>query len=151
MGSTTIRGAVATFVDVTAYHDANRLQSIIDALPEHIAVVDPAGTIVMINTAWRYFACANGDKELKASGPGANYFNACLTGVHADDAIASAAVQGLREVLEGTRPGFSLDYPCHSPTEQRWFVMNVAPVIGKEYGAVISHVNISAGHLRTAP
>lgn len=37
--STTLRGAVATFVDVTAYHDARRLQSIIDALPEHIAVV----------------------------------------------------------------------------------------------------------------
>ncbi|MFZ4536031.1 chemotaxis protein CheB [Propionivibrio sp.] len=151
VASTTVRGAVATFVDVTAYHDAKRLQSIIDALPEHIAVVDPAGTIVMINTAWRRFARANGDLDLKASGPGANYFNACQAGIHADDAIASAAVQGLREVLEGTLPQFSLDYPCHSPTEQRWFVMNAAPVLGGDFGAVISHVNISSGYLRTTP
>lgn len=31
--SSALRGAVATFIDVTAFHDAKRLQSIIDALP----------------------------------------------------------------------------------------------------------------------
>jgi len=54
-----------------------------------------------------------------------------------------AAAQGLRCVLEGTLPLFSIEYPCHSPTQQRWFVMNIAPVVGNEFGAVISHVNIS--------
>jgi two-component system CheB/CheR fusion protein len=142
--STTVRGAVATFVDVTAYHDARRLQSIIDALPEHIAVVDPTGSIVMVNGAWRRFAQANGDRELKHAGPGTNYLDACKAGNHADDDIAEAAAQGLRHVLEGTTPLFSLQYPCHSPTEERWFVMNVAPVQGPDFGAVVSHVNISS-------
>lgn len=141
--STTLRGVVATFVDVTAYHDARRLQSILDALPEHIAVVDPLGTIVMINHAWRRFALANGDKDLQHSGLGANYLAACQAGNHADGSIASAATQGLRGVLEGSLPTFSLDYPCHSPTEERWFVMNVAPVAGDDFGAVISHVNVT--------
>jgi two-component system CheB/CheR fusion protein len=45
---------------------------------------------------------------------------------------------------------FSLEYPCHSPTEQRWFVMNVAPVTGTEFGAVVSHVNISSWYQRKA-
>jgi two-component system CheB/CheR fusion protein len=145
--SSTVRGVVATFVDVTAYHDARRLQAIIDALPEHIAVVDIIGKIIMINAAWRRFAMANGDADLKRTGLGANYLEACQAGNHGDSQIANAAAQGLRRVLEGSSPMFSLEYPCHSPTEQRWFVMNAAPVIGQEFGAVVSHVNVTAHHL----
>lgn len=143
--SSTVSGAVATFVDVTAFHDARRLQSIIDALPEHIAVVDPAGLIVMVNTAWCRFARANGDRDLQHSGVGSNYFDACRVSEepHADGAGAAAALRGLRSVLEGSAPSFAMEYPCHSATEQRWFVMNVAPVQGHEFGAVISHINIS--------
>jgi two-component system CheB/CheR fusion protein len=144
--SSTVRGAVATFVDVTAYHDARRLQGIIDALPEHIAVLDAPGTIVMVNAAWRRFARANGDKELKHTGPGSDYLAACQAGNHPDGEIASAAAVGLRGVLEGSSPLFSLEYPCHSPTEKRWFVMNVAPVLGEDFGAVVSHVNVTARH-----
>jgi two-component system CheB/CheR fusion protein len=146
--STTLHGAVATFVDVTAYHDAKRLQSIIDALPEHIAVLDSLGNIVLVNAAWRRFARANGDESLKSCGPGSNYFNACKTDSEDDGGIASAALRGVRGVLEGTLPLFSLDYPCHSPTEERWFVMNVAPVAGEDFGAVVSHINITSWHKR---
>lgn len=142
--SSTLRGAVATFVDMTAFHDAKRLQTIIDALPEHIAVVDQRGVIVMVNSAWRRFAMANGDGDLSKSGLGVNYMEVCQAGNHEDGSIAATASRGLRSVLEGSIPSFSLEYPCHSATEQRWFVMNVAPVSGEEFGAVVSHVNISA-------
>lgn len=146
VASGNVRGAVATFVDVTAFHDAKRLQTILDTLPEHIAVLDAAGSIVMVNAAWRRFASANGDAALKHSGLGANYFDACLAGNHEDGSIASAAIRGLRGVLEGTSPFFSLEYPCHSATEERWFVMNVAPVAGQNSGAVVSHVNVTTRH-----
>jgi two-component system CheB/CheR fusion protein len=145
--SSTDSGAVATFVDVTAIHDARRLQSIIDALPEHIAVVNPQGVILMVNAAWRRFAQANGDPELRHSGVGVNYMDACSTTLEKD---AGMAIAGLRQVLDGTLPAFSLEYPCHSPKEQRWFVMNVAPVVGEEFGAVVSHVNITTWHKRDA-
>jgi two-component system CheB/CheR fusion protein len=147
--STTVHGVVATFVDITAIHDARRLQSILDALPEHIAVVDPAGMIVMVNAAWRNFARANGDMDLQYSGPGINYLDVCHAGNHPDAAVASEAAKGLRAVLDGSIPLFSLEYPCHSPTEQRWFVMSVAPVTDGDIGAVISHVNISSWYQRT--
>lgn len=140
VSSTHLRGAVATFVDVTAYHDAQRLQAILDALPEHVAVLDPAGNIVMVNAAWRRFAQANGDADLSGSGPGINYLEKCRS----EEPTAIAAFKGVRGVLEGTLPIFSMDYPCHSPTEQRWFVMNVAPVAGHNFGAVVSHVNVSS-------
>ncbi len=145
--SSTVRGVVATFVDVTSYHDAKRLQAIIDALPEHIAVVDVIGKIIMVNAAWRRFAMANGDIDLKYSGVGANYLEACRAGSHEDDQVASTVAIGLRDVLEGSSPMFSLEYTCHSPTEQRWFVMSAAPVIGQDFGAVVSHVNVTARHL----
>jgi two-component system CheB/CheR fusion protein len=142
--SSTVRGAVASFVDVTSFHDAKRLQSVVDALPEHIAVVDPDGKIVMVNAAWRRFARDNGFEDLDNSGLGSSYLEACEAGIHEDGAIAIAAARGLRSVLEGTLPLFSMEYPCHSPSEQRWFLMNVAPAAGPDLGAVISHVNITA-------
>jgi two-component system CheB/CheR fusion protein len=144
--STPIHGVVATFVDVTAFHDARRLQSILDALPEHIAVLDHAGSIIMVNAAWQRFARANGDKNLRHSGPGVNYLDVCQAGQVHDDLDADAAYQGLRGVLDGSLPLFSMEYPCHSPTEERWFVMNVAPVMSQDIGAVVSHINISSWH-----
>lgn len=144
--STTIHGVVATFVDVTAFHDARRLQSILDALPEHIAVLDHSGTIVLVNAAWQRFARANGDKALQHSGVGINYLEVCQTGQPFGDKEAEAAYRGLRGILEGSMPLFSMEYPCHSPTEERWFVMSVAPVMNQDFGAVVSHINISAWH-----
>jgi two-component system CheB/CheR fusion protein len=146
--SSTVRGAVATFVDITAHHDAKRLQTIIDALPEHVAVLDPVGTIVMVNAAWRRFALANGDRDLQHSGPGINYLDVCQVSHLADEGVGGEAIRGLRGVLEGSLPMFTLEYPCHSPTENRWFVMNVAPVAGSDLGAVVSHVNISSWYQR---
>jgi two-component system CheB/CheR fusion protein len=137
------RGVVSTFVDISAWHDARRLQSILDGLPEHVAVLEPDGTIRLVNAAWRRFASDNGDPQLRHSGPGANYLAACqLEWPQADDS-AGAAVAGLRSVLEGRAPHFSIQYPCHSPTAQRWFVMHVAPVQGPEPGVVVSHVDVT--------
>ena len=142
--STTVRGAVATFVDVTAFHDAKRMQTVIDALPEHVAVLDPAGVILMVNQAWRRFARANGDPGLRKSGVGSSYLEVCRAARNDDSLIAEEAGKGLRGVLEGSLKSFSLRYPCHSPRETRWFVMNVAPVDSYGFGAVVSHVNISS-------
>jgi two-component system CheB/CheR fusion protein len=147
--STTGRGAVTSFVDVSAYHDAKRLQAILDGLPEHVAVLEPDGTIRMVNAAWRRFALANGDPDLKATGPGCNYLAACKADFEEDSVSAAAALGGLRSVLDGTLPSFSVEYPCHSQTEQRWFVMNVAPIPGPAFGAVVSHINVTPWFVRS--
>ncbi|KAA6182406.1 PAS domain-containing protein [Thiohalocapsa marina] len=144
--STPIHGVVATFVDVTAFHDARRLQAIIDGLPEHVAVLDHAGTIIMVNAAWQRFARANGDPMLRRSGLGVNYLEVCRSGSAAEDGTAREAYLGVRGVLEGSLPLFGMEYPCHSPTEERWFLMNVAPVMSQDIGAVVSHIDISRWH-----
>lgn len=143
--SSSLRGVVATFVDVTSFHDAKRLQSVIDALPEHIAVLNPEGEIVMVNAAWKRFAQANGDAGMRGTGVGANYLEAC----NADACdTGQYAAQGIRKVLDGTLPTFTLEYPCHSDTEERWFVMNVSRSLSTYFGAVISHVNVTHWHPR---
>ena len=138
------RGAVITFMDVTALHEVSRLQSIIDALAEHIAVLNRDGVITLVNAAWRRFAIDNGDPNLSHSGPGVSYLEVCKGMYQPTDQTATAAWRGVRDVLEGARSHFSLEYPCHSPTEERWFVMHVSAVTGEQPGAVVSHVNITA-------
>jgi len=142
--SSSAKGAVITFMDVTALHEVSRLQHIIDALSEHIAVLNSVGVITLVNTAWRKFAQDNGDAFLAHSGPGVNYLEVCKD-IHEppDDPTAITAQRGVREVLEGRLAHFSLEYPCHAPTEDRWFVMHVSPVGGEQPGAVVSHVNIT--------
>lgn len=138
-------GAVASFIDVTALNDGKRLQAIIDALPEHIAVLSMTGEIKLYNQAWMRFAKANGDPDLKNSGLGVNYLQVCKAATSEDQGTAQAAYQGLKSVLEGSQNRFSLCYPCHSPTEQRWFVMNVTHIHNQQdYAVVVSHANISA-------
>jgi two-component system CheB/CheR fusion protein len=142
--SSSVKGAVITFMDVTALHQVSKLQHIIDALSEHIAVLNSAGVITLVNNAWRKFAQDNGDPEMVHSGPGVSYLEVCQD-IHEppDDPTALSAQRGVREVLEGRRPHYSLEYPCHSPTEARWFVMHVSVLGGAQPGAVVSHVNIT--------
>lgn len=142
-------GAVATFVDITDFRDRQRLQTVLDALPEHIAVLEQDGTIALVNAAWTRFARANGDPGLTRSGVGVNYLEICRPGPdEANAGGARRAWKGIKSVLEGSAATFSMEYPCHSPHEQRWFVMNVAPIREHEFGAVVSHVDISAWYAR---
>ena len=135
--SSPVKGAVLSFLDVTALHEASRLQDIIDALAEHIAVLNSDGVITLVNQSWRHFAQENGDQHLLHTGPGINYLAVCSPD------LMGATQQGVRDVLLRKRLHFSLEYPCHSPTEDRWFVMHVSAIEGEQPGAVVSHVNIT--------
>jgi two-component system CheB/CheR fusion protein len=142
--SSSARGVVASFLDVTAMHDVARLQKIMDALAEHIAVLDSKGTITLVNAAWRRFAMENGDPDLTHTGPGVNYLTACRVSPALDDPSADRAARGIKDVLNGRQRHFTMEYPCNSPTEERWFVMHVSAIDGENAGAVVSHVNITA-------
>ncbi len=62
---------------------------------------------------------------------------------NAGDGLAAEALTGIRAVLQGDLPAFSQEYPCHSPTKQRWFHMRVGKLIGERMGVVISHTDIT--------
>ena len=100
------------------------LQNMIDALPCSAAVLNGEGTILAVNTTWRGFADANHFRDV-SYGVGMNYFGVCERVQGEDGDIALAAVRGMREVSARQRASFSLEYACHSPERQHWFVLQV--------------------------
>ena len=119
-------------------------RSILNSLAAHIALVDTSGRIIAVNQAWEQFARENGDPAFTRTGPGINYLQVCERAVDSGDELAAEVLAGLRLVLNGLRPDFMLEYPCHSPTEQRWFTLYASAFSGESGGAVVSHQNITA-------
>jgi two-component system CheB/CheR fusion protein len=139
-----ISGAVMTFFDITMLKDVQRLQGILDSLPVKIAVLDAAGIITQVNKAWREFAEKNGGQGLACSGPGSNYLDVCQTSTQgAEENLGETVSAGIRAVLNKQRASFSIKYPCHSATENRWFLLQAAPVDHSAGGVVVSHINIT--------
>lgn len=129
--------------------DSERLAyATLDALSEHVAVLDEGGTIRAVNRAWREFARANSSSTFGLV-EGGNYFSACEN-ARGEDAGGEAAgdgarfAAGLRAVLGGAQDEFTLEYPCHSPTEQRWFIARVTRfMLEGVTRAVVTHLNIT--------
>ncbi|QOV90937.1 putative bifunctional diguanylate cyclase/phosphodiesterase [Humisphaera borealis] len=119
------------------------LISTIDSLDTHTVVVGSDGRIVSLNRAWSDFAHANngpGDAVLE----GANYLDVCDRAAPRCDE-ASVVAEAIRAVLKGDVEPAPIEYPCHAPTERRWFVCTVRGFsTGAERYAVISHQNVTA-------
>ena len=139
------RRAVLTLIDISRLRDARRLQAVIDSLPEHVAMLDIHGTVRRVNRAWERFAGQNGGGPEHAPpgqsvGVGANYLAVLARSTTPD---AMDVMRGLQQVLSGRIDSYRTTYPCHSPTEQRWFVMTATALQGGEQGAVVSHFDIT--------
>ena len=122
---------------------AETMTAILNALPAHIALLDAHGVIISVNDIWRQFGTAN-ELQGPAFAVEQNYLEICerAKGDCAKEAHRAAA--GIRTVLAGTARQFSLEYPCHSPTAQRWFLLLVTPVReGLPAGAVVMHIDIT--------
>src|SRR4051794_8637764 len=100
------------------------VRATLDSLSAHIAVVDGSGEIVLTNEAWRRFGEANG-KHWQEVSEGANYLDICDAAGQRGVAEAAAFAEGLRSVLDGSLREYAMEYPCHSPTEPRWFIVRV--------------------------
>jgi len=119
------------------------LQSALDALSANIAVLDDSGTIIAVNASWRTFGDKNG-LAWTDYGVGRSYL-AVADSASGDCAEgAQEAAQGIRELLSGQRDQFSLQYPCHSPSQQRWFTMRATRFESNDGVRVaVSHENIT--------
>ncbi len=121
----------------------DEIKAVLNSIPSQLAVLDASGSIVAVNEAWSAFARENGGPDAFAGGVGTSYLDVCRSahGPRADEALV--AHDGIRAVLSGARATYELEYPCHSPTEKRWFSMTVTPYKGTLGGAVVSHVDIT--------
>lgn len=117
---------------------------ILDALSAHIAILDKNGVILKTNRAWQNFADANRLQILADASP-INYLSICDLAKGESSEEGKVVAEGIRSVINGKIKEFLLDYPCHSPSEKRWFYMRVTRIPGPgPMRAVVSHENITA-------
>ena len=99
--------------------------------------------ILAVNNSWRCLATAT-----PLQGPqfavGQNYLDVCAHTRENCAEEAQTVVLGIRRVLQGTARDFTLEYPCDSVTERRWFQLSATPVReDRRAGAMVMHINIS--------
>ncbi len=119
-------------------------QATLDALSAHIAVLDAEGGIIAVNRAWRAFAEANPPVASNVN-EGASYLAVCDAAKGADADVAAAVAAGIRAVIRGDESTVEMEYPCHSPEVNRWFVCRVSRFPGTGIArVVVAHENITA-------
>ncbi|MCF7669425.1 MAG: PAS domain S-box protein [Verrucomicrobia bacterium] len=118
-------------------------RSTVDALSANIAILDEHGTILAVNQAWRRFAEEN-NAQMDAVCEGANYFEVCALCQSYDKNYADTFLRGFHEVIGEIRETFTMEYPCHSPDEQRWFIGRITKFQGPGSSrVVVAHENIT--------
>jgi diguanylate cyclase (GGDEF)-like protein len=115
---------------------------ILNSLDAHVAVLDAAGTVVAVNDAWLRYARENGGASMGFVGT--NYLAVCEKAARSGDAVAAAALKGIRAVMAGPQSSFRLEYPCAGPQASSWFVLGVTR-LSRDTAAsvVISHEDIT--------
>lgn len=117
------------------------LQTTLDALSAHIAILDADGTVLATNAAWRRFGAANGGGD----SVGGNYLQVCALADDETAVAARAVAAGIMAVRDGDLPAFALEYACPSPTEARWFSVQVTRFAWRDtVRLVVAHEHITA-------
>ncbi|HEV3468820.1 MAG TPA: PAS domain S-box protein [Pyrinomonadaceae bacterium] len=144
------QGFIGTCIDIDDRRRAEEAQraseelsqAVLNSLQAHIAVLDREGRVVAVNEAWRRFAAENGGAAPRTD-VGSNYLQVCRAAAAGGAEGAREILEGVRAVLAGGRAGFSAEYACHSPAQQRWFMLSATPLPGGRGGAVVSHIDIT--------
>lgn len=115
-------------------------RALFDAMPV-AAIIDHNGIVVDVNRAWLEFGAQN---NARTSGIGFNYFDVCESAKDECAQIAFDIAQGLRQVLSGESTQFDYEYPCHSPTQERWFNVRITPMMIEEARyALVMHQDVT--------
>ena len=117
-------------------------QSVMDSLSAYICVLDREGVILQTNETWREFGRMNADDTVVGTDCGCNYLEVCRQAMARGVSAVQSILEGIEAVQEGRLSTFSLEYPCHSPHEERWFLTRITPMKSGQ-GIVMSHTDIS--------
>ncbi len=109
--------------------------TILDTLPDYLAVLDAGGTIRYLNAAWQRLFGANSTLRV-----GASYLAGFEASFAASDIDVIAVQAGLREIVAGERDRLELEFPYNTDDQRRWFAAIALPyVIGGERGTLVQH------------
>ena len=108
----------------------NLFDQVVDHSNAHIAVIDNSGTIVYTNDAWNKFALENGAST--TSWIGVNYIEVCRKSEASGERMCHEIVSAFESLFQGESINYELEYPCHSNTKMRWFLMRAIPIVIKD-------------------
>ena len=123
----------------------NFFQKTLDSLSVHLAILNEQGVIVAVNDAWRHLGIAN-HYEDSNWGVGRNYLEICQEAIGTQTEDAKNAAEAIQQMLCGEKNAFQMEYPCHSETEQRWFLLSLTRFnFEDKTWLVAAHKDISKG------
>lgn len=103
------------------------------------ALLDEHGCILEVSAGWREFARAGG-LALENYGVGLNYLKYAIY----PDADSVATLRGLKSVLARKIDVFSTIYPCDTPVERKWFMLNAFAIdAGSRAAAAAMHIDVT--------
>ena len=127
------KGYRGTARDITGRKQAQALlqgsnrhaRSALDALAAQVCVLDPEGTVIMANKAWRASAAAG--EGISAGVPErANYLAVCDNAAGNERADGMAIAAGIRQVIGEQGSLFRHQAACDSPAGRRRLVLTIA-------------------------
>jgi len=121
------------------------LESVLNSINEQITVIDRKGNIQFVNDSWVKFSVDNKcSTKTQITWKEVNYLKICDDSAQMGDEFGRNAGIGIRSIIDKKRINFYLEYPCHSATIKRWFMMRVSSFIveQKEF-FTISHQDIT--------
>jgi len=123
--------------------DDSLAKSILNSLSAHVAIIDQEGVILETNEAWKKFAVSN-NITMQPDTIGVNYFDMCDFNIGDPAKCAGQVSAGINSLINGSIDEFVIEYPCHSPDEERWFYMKATRLAGPgSIRIVVSHENIT--------
>ena len=125
------------------------IQPVLDALSDHIAILNNKGEIVTVNAAWRRLA-SRGDFRRDNCGIGQIYVTLCQQsrGMNLPDASQISA--GIRDLVDGISDHYQHEYRVHSPLRRCWYQLRAARFeLQGESRVLVVHQDVSS--LKEAP
>jgi transcriptional regulator with GAF, ATPase, and Fis domain len=126
-----------------------KIYSVMNSVQDQIALLDQDGVITAVNKSWLDFGEQNQSFH-SYTFIGRNYFELLAQLIETPDTSpeeredARHILKGMKEVLSGACLNFLWEYPCHSPTEKRWFEVIVVRFQQEKGGLVVAHRNITS-------
>ncbi|MDQ3623487.1 MAG: PAS domain-containing protein, partial [Verrucomicrobiota bacterium] len=118
-------------------------QTVFDAIPAQIVVLNAQGEIIECNRAWEKNAGAESSAFGETGGNGSNYLEICRRCIKKQQGAAEAGA-GIEAVLRGHLQQFQTEYHRLSGSErERWFAVTATPLAGGA-GAVVLHEDVTA-------
>ena len=144
-----VRAMLAVF-DVTVEKNAAEIvrasgefvRGVLDSLPDHVVVLDNLGTVLAVNQPSDRHGIENG-ASLSTVAVGVNYLELCRQSIANGGPDVHAMIDGLEEVLKGTRTEFKTEYPCLAPGREEWFSMHAQRMKSENAGVILNHINIT--------